>query len=145
MKKTLFILVAMFGFCSLSFADKYSLDNDVINNAFASATEVSLDNLNLGDLNLTGMDMNLANSLSMASRGSDKHWAVAAVLDFFLGGIGIHRMYLGSSPMMWLWYGVTCCGIFGIVPVIDFVVLIVDGVQGDVGKYVGNSSYFMWM
>ena len=66
-------------------------------------------------------------------RGSGgKNWVVAAVLDFFLGGIGIHRMYLGSSNLMWLYYGITCCGIFGVVPLIDFIVLIVDGVNNNI-------------
>lgn len=144
MKKLLVCMFALFGMVGLSFADKYELDNNAIDNAFNQATILSLDNMDLSAFN--GLDLNLNLNSEMAAMGSaGKNWGVAALLDFFLGGIGIHRMYLGSSNLMWLYYGITCCGIFGIVPLVDFIVIIVDGIDGNIGKYCNNSSYFMWL
>ncbi|MBR1769611.1 MAG: TM2 domain-containing protein [Bacteroidales bacterium] len=146
MKKFFFCVLALFGLVSLTYADKYELDNNAIDNAFSKATELSFNNMDLSSANL--LDLNIgtnSDAMAMMSRGAGKSWVAAAAICFFLGEIGIHRMYLGSSPLMWLYYGVTCCGIFGIVPLIDFIVLIVDGVQNNIGKYCGNSSYFMWM
>ncbi len=136
-------MFALFGMVSLTFADKYELDNVAIDNAFNQATELSFDNMDLSSLNT--LNINLNSDMAMMRGGSGKNWVVAAVLDFFLGGIGIHRMYLGSSNLMWFYYGITCCGIFGVVPLIDFIVLIIDGVDGNIGRYCGNSNYFMWM
>lgn len=137
-------MFALFGMVGLSFADKYELDNTAIDNAFNQATALSFDNMDLSAIN--GLDLNLdLNSQLTMTAGGGKNWGVAALLDFFLGGIGIHRMYLGSSNLMWLYYGITCCGIFGIVPLVDFIVIVVDGIDGNIGKYCGNSSYFMWL
>lgn len=145
MKRLLVYAFALFGWASLTFADKYELDNQAINEAFGLATELSLDNMDLSALNSLDLNPNCSTDMSLMAGTGGKNWGVAALLDFFLGGIGIHRMYLGSSDLMWLYYGITCCGIFGIVPLVDFIVIIAEGVSGDIGKYCNNSSYFMWM
>lgn len=138
-------MFALFGMVGLSFADKYELDNNAIDNAFNQATTLSLDNMDLSALNGLDINLNLNSEIATMGGAGGKNWGVAALLDFFLGGIGIHRMYLGSSNLMWLYYGITCCGIFGIVPLVDFIVIIVDGIDGNIGKYCNNSSYFMWL
>lgn len=145
MKKLLVCMFALFGMAGLSFADKYELDNNAIDNAFNQATTLSLDNMDLSALNGLDINLNLNSEIATMRGAGGKNWGVAALLDFFLGGIGIHRMYLGSSNLMWLYYGITCCGIFGIVPLVDFIVIIVDGIDGNIGKYCNNSSYFMWL
>lgn len=145
MKKLLVCMFALFGMVGLSFADKYELDNNAIDNAFNQATTLSLDNMDLSALNGLDINLNLNSEIATMGGAGGKNWGVAALLDFFLGGIGIHRMYLGSSNLMWLYYGITCCGIFGIVPLVDFIVIIVDGIDGNIGKYCNNSSYFMWL
>lgn len=73
---------------------------------------------------------------------AEKNVWIAVVLDFFLGGIAIHRVYLGGTPVLILGYLFTFGGIFGLVPLIDFVVLIVE--SGDISKYVGSNKFFMW-
>jgi TM2 domain-containing membrane protein YozV len=75
--------------------------------------------------------------------GSNKDAIVAIVLDFFLGGFGVHRFYLGTEVMTGIGYILTCGGIFGIVPLVDFVVLIID--NKDISKYVNNPKFFMWV
>jgi len=67
---------------------------------------------------------------------------VALVLDFFLGGFGVHRFYLGTATMTGIGYILTCGGIFGIVPLVDFIVLIIN--MDDISQYINNPKFFMW-
>ena len=69
---------------------------------------------------------------------TDSRTLVAALLAFFLGGLGIHRVYLGSKPIMILFYIITFFGIFGILPLIDFIIILVDGTK----KYEGSNKFF---
>jgi len=75
-------------------------------------------------------------------RASDKTFVAAILLNFFLGGLGIHRLYLGTATLTWVGYILTFCGILGIVPLIDFIVLIVH--NEDISPYVDNTKFFMW-
>ena len=72
----------------------------------------------------------------------EKNAWLAVILDFFLGGIAIHRVYLGGTPVLILGYLLTIGGIFGIVPLVDFFVLIIN--NQDISKYVNNNRFFMW-
>ncbi len=72
-----------------------------------------------------------------AIAGDDKS-LIGALICFFLGGFGIHRVYLGSKPIIILWYILTLGGIFGLIPLIDFIRLLMG--QGD--HYEGNDSLF---
>ena len=62
----------------------------------------------------------------------------AAVLCFFLGTIGIHRVYLKAKPILILWYLISFGGFFGLIPLIDFIRLI----MGQTDHYRGNSNLF---
>lgn len=150
MKQIVLFFAFVFVSFSLCFAskDKYVLDNDWTDNAFASATELNLNETDFSALDFTSLNSFAGSELSsyMSKRkGSNKNAFAAALIDFFLGGIGIHRMYLGSHPMMWFFYGVSCCGIFGLVPLVDFIVLIVAGVDHSLGQFCNNNRYFMWI
>jgi hypothetical protein len=71
-------------------------------------------------------------SKSQKQEGS-KSWLVALLLCFFLGGIGIHRFYLGYT-----WQGVVqllTFGGFGIWYIIDFVRIIIRDLQPKDGSY----------
>ncbi|MCL2683349.1 MAG: TM2 domain-containing protein [Bacteroidales bacterium] len=118
--------------CNTSFANDYKLDDASIETLFTEALE------------MTDFDFNFATaSGGSASFNTPNPWAAAAIC-WFVGGFGIHRHYLGTSPNMWAIYTFTVCGIFGIVPIVDFIVLIVGAVTNDYSKYVGNTSFFMW-
>ena len=69
--------------------------------------------------------------------GSDNNVIIALLLTFFLGGLGIHRVYLGSQPIMILWYVITIGGIFGILPLIDFFRILFSGTS----HYDNNNSF----
>ena len=69
---------------------------------------------------------------------------VASVLAFPLpfGVIGLHRLYLGTKPYIPLVYIGTIGGAFGILPFIDFCVILLDK---DIDHYKANSHVFMWI
>jgi hypothetical protein len=46
--------------------------------------------------------------------------------------------------MTWVGYILTCGGIFGIVPFVDWIVLLIGLVEDDISKYVNNPKFFMW-
>lgn len=71
-----------------------------------------------------------------------KHRLVAALLAFPLGIFGLHRMYLHSSAKVPLIYIATFGGGFGILPFIDFVLILLNK---DIHlNYTSNSHLFMW-
>ena len=63
---------------------------------------------------------------------------VAALLAFFLGFLGIHRVYLGSKGWLVLAYLFTFGGLFDILPLIDFIRLAAGGID----HYRNNNSFF---
>lgn len=72
-----------------------------------------------------------------------KHKLIAAVLAFPLTGgvLGLHRLYLGSSHAMPLVYVATLGGGFGILPFVDFVLILLNK---DVNCYAHSTRLFMW-
>lgn len=68
----------------------------------------------------------------------------ALVLCIFFGGLGIHRVIMGGRGILILLYIVTCGGIFGIVPLVDLILLIVDLANGGSSRYENNDSFIAW-
>ncbi|MFO8234269.1 MAG: TM2 domain-containing protein [Bacteroidales bacterium] len=137
MKKILTILlivsIAVINFQQSNASSKYKLDEERIDALFKTTAEA--------DLNLlSGNVMNRPDFQTMAM--SEKDPMVAILLDFFLGGLGVHRFYLGTKPITGIGYILTCGGIFGVVPLIDLIMLAID--YDDISKYVDNPKFFMW-
>ena len=57
------------------------------------------------------------------------------------GIIGLHRIYLGTKPYVPLVYIATIGGAVGIIPFIDFIVLLLEK---DISKYENNPNIVMW-
>lgn len=70
--------------------------------------------------------------------------AVAAALafPFPFGMVGLHRIYLGTAPYVPVVYIGTVGGGFGILPFIDFCVILLDK---DITRYHENKKIFMWV
>ena len=116
-------------------ASSYVANDNKIDALFTSAPEV---------VNAAFTNLNLStNSTAPLAAAANKDAVVAILLDFFLGGFGVHRFYLGTEVMTGIGYIITCGGIFGIVPLVDFIVLIIN--MNDISKYVNNPKFFMWM
>jgi TM2 domain-containing membrane protein YozV len=139
MKKVLFVIAFI---CSMATFSNVEASNYQVNDAkvdvlFEKATTTIMMNLNE-----MSSDM-MAPSATFNSSLKSKSLAAALVLDFFLGGLGIHRFYLGTKVMTGVGYILTCGGVFGLIPLIDFVVLAVNG-TANMNQFVDNPKFFMW-
>ena len=67
--------------------------------------------------------------------------ACALAFPLPLGIIGVHRIYLKTKPYVPVVYIVTLGGAAGIVPFIDFIVLLLEK---DISKYENNPNIIMW-
>jgi TM2 domain-containing membrane protein YozV len=143
MKKILFLAVVCLGsLCSFAASsNQYVIDDQKVEQLFTNSVDASLSALS--DNNLMSATASASfNSQAAQYRAGDKNFVAAILLDFFLGGLGIHRLYLGTATMTWIGYILTCGGIFGIVPFVDFIVLIIN--NQDISPYVDNTKFFMW-
>jgi TM2 domain-containing membrane protein YozV len=99
-----------------------------------------------GEAQLNSPDNKRPNPILVAFRkkhNKDKK-AVAAILafPFPFGIVGLHRIYLGCSPYAPVVYIATAGGVLGILPFIDFCVLLLDK---DIDRYINNKKIFMWV
>ena len=139
MKQLFTIFVFVLSFCavtSVAHASSYHIDDNSINQMFASAQTISISELGAavipGTAEITGE----------ALYGREKDPLVAILLDILVGGLGIHRFYLGTEPLTGIGYILTCGGIFGIVPLVDLIVMAVN--YDEIDRYVDNPKFFMW-
>jgi len=142
MKKLVAILFGALLATNMAFAGNYTLDNQAIDKMFDQATAITVSGV-------TSVLQNDFASAPMASlnAGTDQTTTIliAWIVDWFVGGFGIHRYVLGTKSNMWAIYTFTVCGIFGIVPLVDWFVLLIDGlIQGNGSKYMNNDKFFMW-
>jgi TM2 domain-containing membrane protein YozV len=81
--------------------------------------------------------------LKLRSRLKNSKKITAAVLAFPLpfGIVGLHRIYLGTKAYVPVVYISTVGGCFGILPMIDFFVILFDK---DTEQFVNNPHVFMW-
>jgi len=76
--------------------------------------------------------------------GMQKKRFVSAVLalPFPFGFLGAHRVMLGCKPWVPVVYVATFGGCFGLLPLIDFCVLVFSK---DITQYENNPNIFMWL
>jgi hypothetical protein len=138
MRKVLLSLLACFVLVSVSMAtETYKLNDNQVDLLFNGATEISITGINNEEFALSNMGTTV--------QADDTQMLIAWVVCWFVGEFGVHRYVLGTKPSMWAIYTFTCFGIFGIVPFVDFWVLLINGVvmkKGD--AYLNNEKFFMW-
>ena len=61
---------------------------------------------------------------------------------FPFGIVGLHRIYLGTAPHVPVVYIGTLGGVLGILPFIDFCVLVLDK---DIDRFIENKKVLMWV
>ena len=129
MKKFLLIVFALgYSFVGLSngkYAIDDSKDESIMEQAISIDSKVALDN-----------------PFSVAGIQEEKNVWIAVALDFFLGGLGVHRVYLGTPPGIIAGYFFTCGGIFGILPLVDLIVLVIN--NEDISAYVNKKGLIMF-
>jgi TM2 domain-containing membrane protein YozV len=139
MKKLLTLLVSALFFTiaqANASTSEYTVDDTAVEAVFETGVQVSAVQL-LQSLQSSG-------NTSETQVQEDKTPIIAFVLATFLGGFAIHRVYLGGSPVLIPAYIFTCFGIFGIVPFVDWIVLLIGVANDDISKYVDNDKFFMW-
>lgn len=120
-------LIILFFFFSASFA--FSKDCTALNsNQFLKVqNELMLDStLNKNELTHKGENKKL----------------MAMAINFSLGMLGAHRLYLGTKPHIPVFYLLTFGGVFFILPIIDFFVLTFSK---DISPYLNNDRFIMWI
>lgn len=117
---------------TMASTEQYRISDESVEAVFNASTLVTSNLTSVASFGAFGTDAVLA----------EKNALIAILLDFFLGGLAIHRVYLGGKPILVLGYFITCGGIFGLVPLIDLIVLAIN--FDDISKYVGNNKFFMW-
>lgn len=132
MKKLMLTLaVALFAICSAS-ANNYVANDAAIDALVENSVEMVID-----------LDAVMAPA-APAAAVSAKNPVVAAVLGWVLGWPGVHRYYLGTAPWMILPYFLTGGG-FGVVYVVDAVLLTVDALENRINpQYLNNERIIMW-
>lgn len=70
--------------------------------------------------------------------------AVAMVLafPFPFGLVGLHRIYLGCAPYVPVVYIASLGGVFGILPLVDFILL---ATANNLDEYINNQKVLMWV
>ncbi len=131
MKKILSVLVLVFvGYMGTAASSDYFVNDAEVEHVLTTSV--------INDLNTTEFDLQTA--LATTSVKADKSVAVSAILAWFLGGLAIHRVYLGGKGGLILIYFITCGGIFGIVPLVDFF----DIILGNMDRYIDNDKFIVW-
>lgn len=129
MKKLLALaLLVTAGFASQAATSSYFVDDSKIENVLESSEKVFL---NTTDLQF---------DQSVLQTQGDNNQIVAVVLGIFLGQLAIHRVYLGGKGSLILIYFITCGGIFGIVPLVDWISILINGVD----DFVDNDKFIVW-
>lgn len=83
--------------------------------------------------------------LTLIKARQKKNKKVTAALlafPFPFGMVGLHRIYLGTAPYVPVVYIGTLGGALGILPFIDFCVLMLDK---DIDHYIENKNVLMWV
>jgi hypothetical protein len=87
-----------------------------------------------GGLNMNNNGGNINVNVNVANGGmiSDKSRLAATLLCLFLGGLGIHRFYVGKvgTGIIWL----LTLGLFGIGSLVDFIIIVCGSFKDKYGK-----------
>ena len=126
MKKFITFIVSLAAFSFAANAASYEVNDASIDSIFEEAELVVEAPAALPALDATGRKV------------------VTIICNIFLGWAAIHRVVLGTNNLNILWYILTVGGIFGIIPLVDLIMYIIDIAQGGGSKYMGNPKFIMW-
>ncbi len=132
MKKLLITFACIAGlFASqVAMANPYKLDESAVNQKFAAATEISLDQMSVET-------MTDVNSNVLAPNG-DVTMGGFLLRNFFCGTFAVHRSYAGTKGLAFKY-----CITLGIVGSIDFWYTVFVG-QSALDNFTGNPNFVCW-
>ncbi len=148
MKKIIILSSMLFvTVCSKSFAStpsEYFANDAAIEATLSSGVEVASLMPAVNAETSNNVLATTTNSLPSTSVAGSKNAATAFILSTFLGGLGIHRFYMGTATLTGVGYILTLGGC-GIVAFVDWVVLLIALVNDEgISKYEDNPKFFMW-
>ncbi len=141
MSKTL-IKTILFGFCFLFVAKSHAT------NLIADSLQISVSDSVIVITSDTLVSKKLEkNSAFISVDGKEnqrKKKIISALMafPFPFGFMGAHRVMLGCKPWVPVVYVATFGGCFGLLPLIDFCVIVFTK---DITQYENNSNIFMWI
>ncbi len=136
MKKLIVSLVAVLAIAFSANAASYKVDNNAVDALIENATEV---------YNADFMAPAAATT-AVTVQAKEVNSTTALILNIFLGWCAIHRHYCGTAPWMWAAYLFTGGGIFGVLDLVDFVMIIVGLSDGSgVAKFINNNKFIAWL
>jgi len=111
-----------------------------------SATNIVIiqeDSCSLVQTLITSIEKDSISSEKPSHKKGKRKKLVAAILafPFPFGFVGAHRVLLGTKPWVPVVYVATFGGCFGVLPLIDFFVIIFTD---DLEKYENDPNVFMW-
>jgi len=135
MKKIFVLLMVIAPF--FTFANNYSLNLSDVDQTISQAQEVNYQNFNLNhEISVSPLVTN--------EQAGVKNATTALVLSVFVGYLGVHRLYLGTTMTTFILYLITGGGC-GILATVDDVLLLIALIQSDpIDAYVDNPHLFMW-
>lgn len=134
MKKVILCLIAVLGLGIAASAANYTIDEQSIDAMIEMAEEVTP----------AAMEAQGATDVTI-HLGNGAQPIVAFLLSIFpvTGWLAIHRMYMGTSILAVLLNIFTGAG-FGVVYVIDWVMLLIGVLDNNIGQYCNNGRWWMW-
>ena len=130
MKKLFILLCALAAFSFTANASSYTIDDASVDALFTEAQMTAP----------ASLPAPVSPNMEPQTRN-----IVSLVIDMTgLGLIGIHRLILGTEPINCLWYFLTFGGIFGIVPLVDWVMILIDLIEGE-ANWLDNPKFIMWV
>jgi hypothetical protein len=138
MKKLLFaILFAGFSFASHASVAVFRLDEAALDQKLSTAAELTFSDLTQAEL------LKVQEGASVSGNGGKNAWVAFLLADCF-GYLGIHRLYLGTSPLVVVGYILTAGGC-GILYIVDTYILWFAAIQDkNINKYTKCKKFFMW-
>jgi len=135
MKKIFVLLMVIAPF--FTFANNYSLNVSEVDQTISQAQEVSYQNFNLShEIAVSTLNTN--------EQAGVKNATTAFVLSIFVGYLGVHRLYLGTTMTTFILYLLTGGGC-GILATVDDILLLIALIQSTpIDAYIDNPHLFMW-
>ena len=137
MKKLVLSVIAVLAIAISANAANYKVDNNAIDNIIENATEVVV----------LDVEAPAAANLPVFEQ-KEINVTTAFLLSWLLGYFGVHRHYMGTKPLMWLWYTITMGGL-GVIWSVDTILLFLDLIKVGEGnylnKFINNPKFIVWL
>lgn len=136
MKKFIISLVAILALGIAANAANYSIDEQSIDAMIEAAAEVS-------PLSMEAAAPAATDATIKVGGGAEPIIAFLLSAIPVTGWLAVHRMYMGTSVLAIVLNIVTGAG-FGVVYVIDWVMLLIGVLDNNIGQYCNNGRWLMW-